>query len=235
MALGFKFYPQDWWNSDTYYDELPEFRYIYLELIFKLYNEDNRWKVTQSRLLRLTGINVSDEVFNRLKSKFSVDEDGVWSSESIDKRIKSMRASAENGKKGGRPKKPRNNLDQNLGYEQVKPKHNLPLEIETKIETKIESKHNKNFDSLFDQFWDKYSKKVGAAKVKAKWIKMSEQDKRKALDAVDQYVKSTPELKYRKNPLTWLNGKHWEDESVSVTKDNWKVGLDPRTIKLMSS
>ena len=35
-----------------------------------------------------------------------------------------------------------------------------------------------------------------------------------ALNAVDQYVKSTPDPKFRKNPLTWLNGKCWEDEII---------------------
>jgi hypothetical protein len=34
------------------------------------------------------------------------------------------------------------------------------------------------------------------------------------IKAVPKYVKDTPDIKYRKNPLTWLNGRYWEDEPI---------------------
>ena len=42
--------------------------------------------------------------------------------------------------------------------------------------------------------------------------------------AID-YVKSTPEIKYRKNPLTWLNGEYWRDEK-EITKEQVKQDFD---------
>jgi len=32
------------------------------------------------------------------------------------------------------------------------------------------------------------------------------------IDAVPTYVRETPDPKFRKNPLTWLNGEYWKDE-----------------------
>lgn len=34
------------------------------------------------------------------------------------------------------------------------------------------------------------------------------------LESVPPYIKETPDPKFRKNPLTWLNGEYWKDEKV---------------------
>ena len=36
----------------------------------------------------------------------------------------------------------------------------------------------------------------------------------------------TPNVRYRKNPLTWLNGKHWEDdydETKTIKKQEFDI------------
>ena len=38
-----------------------------------------------------------------------------------------------------------------------------------------------------------------------------EKDIDKILEVVSEYVNLTPDVKYRKNPLSWLNGKCWND------------------------
>jgi hypothetical protein len=67
---------------------------------------------------------------------------------------------------------------------------------------------------LFDTFWDLYQKKVGYSKCLEKWMKLGIPTISKIIKAVPKYVKDTPDVKYRKNPLTWLNGNYWEDEPI---------------------
>lgn len=64
----------------------------------------------------------------------------------------------------------------------------------------------------FDKFWDLYQKKTDKDKCAKKWKLLKNEEKQKAIEAIPKYVASTPDLKFRKNPLTWLNGKCWEDE-----------------------
>lgn len=80
---------------------------------------------------------------------------------------------------------------------------------------------NKKEDILsdFDIFWNAYSKKVGAAKCKSKWLKLTDDQRRKCLNVVGAYVRSTPDPQFRKNPITWLNGEHWEDD-IQKPKSN---------------
>jgi hypothetical protein len=74
--------------------------------------------------------------------------------------------------------------------------------------------HSKK-ENDFDVFWDKYGKKVDFKKSKEKFLKLSDKEIETLLQKVDDYVKSTPDIKYRKNPTTWLNGKCWQDDLLT--------------------
>lgn len=64
----------------------------------------------------------------------------------------------------------------------------------------------------FDEFWNAYDKKTDTAKCKAKWSKLKPLEQQAAMEHVPRYVASTPDKKFRKNPLTYLNGQCWLDE-----------------------
>lgn len=66
----------------------------------------------------------------------------------------------------------------------------------------------------FDDFWDSYGKKVERAKCEKLYAKISEADREKIKAHVPKYVAATPEIQYRKNPQTYLNGKCWHDEII---------------------
>ncbi len=83
--------------------------------------------------------------------------------------------------------------------------------------------NNKQRTKDFDRFWDLYDKKTGKAKTQDKFIKLTEDEVVKVFQTVEAYVKSTPEKKFRKDPLTWLNGRHWEDE-ISGKQGNSSSG-----------
>ena len=65
---------------------------------------------------------------------------------------------------------------------------------------------------LFEQFWNTYNKKVGLEKCKKKFFSYDIKIIAEILKSIPEYVKNTSNVKYRKNPLTWLNGEHWKDE-----------------------
>lgn len=79
-------------------------------------------------------------------------------------------------------------------------------------------------EEAFQKFWNLYDKKTDTAKAKAKFLKLSESDMILAIEKVSMYVLSTPDKKYRKNALTWLNGKCWNDEVEIKTQNNSNNG-----------
>ena len=78
------------------------------------------------------------------------------------------------------------------------------------------NKNDKNEDNekntLFEGFWDLYGKKKSRAKCEPKFNKLTQADKDKIFEVLPDYIASTPDIKYRKDPQTWLNGKCWNDE-----------------------
>ena len=80
--------------------------------------------------------------------------------------------------------------------------------------------NNENKLKSFDIWWDLYDNKKGLSKSKQKFLKLSDEEIEKIIKVTPDYVKSTPDVKYRKNPLTWLNGKHWED-NLTVKKSRY--------------
>jgi Mn-dependent DtxR family transcriptional regulator len=83
------------------------------------------------------------------------------------------------------------------------------------INKTINKKDNAQSNELFEQFWSMYDKKTGKSKALAKWSKMTKQEQDDCLEAIPAYVESTPDKQYRKDPTTYLNGKHWEDEIIT--------------------
>ncbi len=64
----------------------------------------------------------------------------------------------------------------------------------------------------FQEFWDAYGKKEDTKKCKLRWQALTSEQRQAALAATPAYVAAKPDKKYRKNPLTWLNGECWQDE-----------------------
>lgn len=103
--------------------------------------------------------------------------------------------------------------------------------IEEKNKGKEEEKNNLKLDIIsnpfdislpteilesypFEDFWMMYGKKVGKDKCIQKWKKIDSKSKAIIFETLPSYVLSTPDNKYRLNPSTYLNGKHWEDEII---------------------
>jgi L-lactate utilization protein LutB len=66
----------------------------------------------------------------------------------------------------------------------------------------------------FEKFWEMYEKKNDRKKAFQKWKKLKQEDKEKIFKTLPDYVKSTPDIKFRKNPVTYLNNESWNDDIV---------------------
>ena len=94
-------------------------------------------------------------------------------------------------------------------------------------------KHDPIFDTAdsgFSEWWELYNKKRGKEKCMKKWEKMSYEDRRACIEATPAYVASTEDKQFRKDPLTYLNGKCWNDEIIIRQNGNNKPTAEQRRI-----
>lgn len=134
--LGFTFYVNDWWTSDTFIDFTPIQRYIYLEMLFMMYKNNGYITYTKTQIETRLRTKIETCDYEIVISKLTYTELG-YTSKTVTKRMLKPNASAENGRKGGRPPKPKNNLTNNLNENLTITQNNLPLEEEREIKEKL--------------------------------------------------------------------------------------------------
>jgi hypothetical protein len=67
----------------------------------------------------------------------------------------------------------------------------------------------------FLDFWNAYGKKRGSKhKCQMKWARLRESDRKLIMQHVPLYVAATPDVEFRKNPESYLNGRVWESEEL---------------------
>jgi hypothetical protein len=69
-------------------------------------------------------------------------------------------------------------------------------------------------ESDFNFFWDCYNKKLDRSKCEKTWNKLSSNDIDNILFTIEDYVNANQDIKFRKNPSTYLNNKCWNDEII---------------------
>ena len=139
-----------------------------------------------------------------IKYELLKEEDNYFFSPALSESMKKWDSSKANGSKGGRPKKTES-------ITQIKPKDN-PNDNPTETITE----QNRTEDNIeFDVFWDLYNKKTDRTNCEKKWKSLKDSERETIIEVLPKYIKSTPDVKFRKNPKTWLNGKCWNDEIES--------------------
>lgn len=99
------------------------------------------------------------------------------------------------------------------------PAVNANVNVNDNVSTSVDGKPTivgKECAFSFDDFWDAYGKKVDRKKCESKWAKLTDEQRRQVMNHVPKYVTSVSgrEPRYRKNPLTYLNGECWNDEII---------------------
>lgn len=152
-------------------------------------------------------------------AKFLIDSDGNYYNKRLD---------AEKTKRKAHSEKQRKNVMKRWNKEE-KPIPNkyhgittvIPLENENENENVNTTKAKVEIYPGFEDFWDMYNKKTGNKEaIKKKFEKLPQKIKEQIIDYLPQYIESTPDKTYRKNPQTFLNNKSWEDEIIIKTKEN---------------
>lgn len=86
------------------------------------------------------------------------------------------------------------------------------------VQEEGQAREEKWAETGFTEFWNAYGKKTGAKPAFSSWNRMSKKDRAAAMGRVKDYVASTPDVRFRKNPSTWLNQRCWEDDMVAPQK-----------------
>jgi len=91
---------------------------------------------------------------------------------------------------------------------------------DTVTDTVTEEIKHSVFD--FDSFWKMYAKSSDKEKCKKAYAKISESERSDIKIKLPLYIDTIKDKKYQKNPLTYLNGKCWNDiEDVPAETFNY--------------
>ena len=136
-----------------------------------------------------------------------------------------VRRNQENGRKGGAPKGNKNAENkqpkQPTGLKTTQTPQNKHNDKDKdkdlkERESSIDNSLKKNLDDEFEKFWELYDKKRGdKTKVKNIFNKLAREEKDRIFETLPAYIASTPDKKFRKDPLTYLNNKSWNDEIIN--------------------
>tara|TARA_R110002074_G_scaffold87945_3_gene194062 strand:- start:10483 stop:10962 length:480 start_codon:yes stop_codon:yes gene_type:complete len=71
---------------------------------------------------------------------------------------------------------------------------------------------DKSSAELFEKFWNAYNKKVSRPETMRSWACMSKEEREASIPRAKLYRDGyKSDIKYMKNPTTWLNQRCWED------------------------
>jgi hypothetical protein len=80
-----------------------------------------------------------------------------------------------------------------------------------------------------------YGKKIDRAKCEKKWEKLSFAEKQAYIAATPAYVASTPDLQFRRHPMTYLNNKSWENQIIPRNNGTDKPTIEQQRINKLAS
>lgn len=171
-----------------------------------------------------------------LQAFFTV-QNGRWYQKRLLRELKEARriikVNSENGKLGGRPRKPKANPNKSqkkpIGLKKPNdnPNHNLN---ETPSPSPSQEVLNP-FAQGFARFWFAYPKKRNKPAAQKAWTKLTpDAELTESLLAALERWKSTADWQrddgqYIPYPASWLNGRRWEDELHAEPKRERKVAL----------
>lgn len=90
-----------------------------------------------------------------------------------------------------------------------------PLKQKLKHNNIINNTDNKEKqakEEMFEIFWKIYDKPVSKKPAKEKFIRLSLDNCKKCIEVAPIYVQSTPDRKFRKHAITWLNQECFDDD-----------------------
>jgi len=227
----FPFHPGDYMLRTAHLYPIEDL--AYRRLIDLYYVNEAPLSGTAEELARVIRLRDHSTEVEAVLREFFAEEDGTWSHSHCDDVIDKYRAkavtAAENGKRGGRPKKTKNEPSTNP--EETHPVISAnPEETGSKANQEPRTNNQEPVDQehcapavseqadLFPKFWKLYPNKKGKAAAEKAWKKLKVTDDLFNLIAqglARQCVSpawTKDDGQFIPHPATWLNGKRWEDE-----------------------
>ena len=203
----FKFIATEWLTGDIVYEDF-ESQGLFINICALYWQRDGKLSIDD-----ITRRYKNESIIQSLSGRFFSVNDGIISINFLDEQLEDAnhisKVNSENGKKGAEKRKmlatAKQSLSEPLANFSKEKKNKRKEEEELNIEKSL------SLELAFNTFWDLYDKKTDAKNCKAKFLKLNDTERAMIFKVVKNYVDSTPDKKFRKNPSTWLNGKCWED------------------------
>jgi hypothetical protein len=213
---AFLFYPGDYLRDTQCLTEQAQVAYdrIMCEHMRNICISQTTLKFLTKRLDDLEREQIM-EILDEVDGGFAI----PWVRESIIKR-REYSESRRNNRKGKENPTPKNSKKISLSYD---------AHMENENEDVNENVNN-NKKVWFEDFWNRFDKKTEKPDAIREWLKLTDNEINKALDAVDLYVQSTHDKQYRKAAHRWLKKKGWEDEIIIPTL-NTKISNFEKAVK----
>jgi len=106
-------------------------------------------------------------------------------------------------------------IESNNNQKQIKTLQITDNDIDNDNDIDIDIINDNNIIPSFAEFWDFYDKKVNRPKCAIKWKALKQKERESIMNHLPNYIDSTPDKSFRKNPMTYLNNKSWEDEIIN--------------------
>jgi len=180
---------------------------------------------TQYRIANCFTDNEKKSCDNVLKEFFVLVNDNYQNERQLQEYLyisRRMEASKENGKLGGRPKKPSTKPSDNLDKTPL-PHTPTPTAKQTKV----------SYAPSFLKFWEKVANKVSKGTAEKNYMKLEKdwiEKPEELAEMYNKYYKSVEDKQFAKQPAFWLSAKKYEDEKPKALSTE-KVDLYPLRLK----
>lgn len=226
----FKFITSEWLDGEITLEDL-EVQGLFINICALYWSKEGRIYLSKMKKRFKAASEKSFDIL--IEENFLQIDQDLISISFLDEQLKDRSAksliNSKNGKKGGRPrikkneeqkteKKPNafNSLSETKANEsQLEEKRREEKREEEKRREKKRINNSAKAESDFLKFWDLYGKKTGKEKCFSIFKRLKDSERQEIFEALPAYIAATPDLIYRKNPQTWLNGKHWKDEIIT--------------------
>ncbi len=220
----YTFHPKDYMSKTNFLQPLEDLAYRRM-LDYQYLNESPLPTDLDEIAMLINMRSHSDSIAVVLRYFFELTEDGYINDraeqeiakyqEKSEKARKS--ANARWKKKAPKPSKDEGSSDDDANALQTDCEGNAnhkPLTINQEPLTNTNDDGEKALNIPFDVFWKTYAKSVAKDKCEAKWNALSNKVREQIMEHLPAYVASTPTKKFRKDPMTYLNGKGWLDDII---------------------
>jgi len=205
---AFLFYSSDFLTGTMFLSDEQVGKFIRL-----LCAQHQKGRLSEKHMLSICKAYDSD-----IYEMFLKDEEGLFYNERLEAEATKRTAFTESRRNNAKGSKKNNK--QPKAYAKHMPKH---MENENENENRdINTVINEiEIYPTFKDFYDLYDKKIGnKSAMEKKFNKLPQKVKEKIIDYLPEYIQSTPDKTYRKNPQTFLNNKSWEDEIIYKTNED---------------